>query len=147
MPLFKSKASKSANRGINTQEVIGGILERISSRNADFDYLRLPDARAAGGRLSAMPADYEFFAPGVHGLIEVKEVKHDYRVPRKNVPQFGKMLKRELAGGKCFLVIYHSTINKWRMVRVDKLSKDDPSWDLRSVTAWGDPEQMVNVFL
>lgn len=88
-----------ADRGKRAEKEVQEFLSEVNSRVAEFDFSRLPDARAAMGRMKAMPADFEFFAPGVHGLIEAKETEHDYLLHPSKVPQLARLKKRILAGG------------------------------------------------
>lgn len=121
-------------RGKSVETLVQGVLEGIANNYADFDYSRIYDARSAGGRFPARPGDFEFFYPCVHGLIEVKEVKHDYRLPVKNMTQLPKLRRRDRAGGTILVLVFHSTTGLWRRVALDWLweHKDAASWDLSS---------------
>jgi hypothetical protein len=114
-------ATNYANRGKTAEKAVQDYLKEVNEKVAAFDYERLPDAKAAMGRMKAMAADFEFFAPNLHGLIEVKEVKHDRLLPHKNVSQLPRLKKRILAGGRCLLVVLHTTSKVWRLVDVDNL--------------------------
>lgn len=133
MPAFKPDKPKTADRGKAAEQAVQTCLEELSAKRSTFDYLRLPDVRSAMGRMKAMPADFEFFAPLSHGLIEVKETEHNFRISKDKVPQLPMMRKRVLAGGVCYLLVHHSTLKKWRAVPVQALDPSVPSWDL---TAW-----------
>ena len=133
MPSFKPDKHKEADKGKEAEREVGKVLEKYASTVLEFDYLRLPDARSAMGRMKAMPADFEFYLPGMHGLIEVKETAHDFRLTRSKISQLPMMQRRARAGGRCFVVIHHSTIGKWRRVPVRALVGEVPSWDL---SAW-----------
>lgn len=78
-----------------------------------------------------MPADFEFYMPGVHGLIEAKETSHDYRIAKDKVAQLSRLHKRELAGGLCVVLVKHTKLRKWRCVQAMDLPAGYPSWDLR----------------
>jgi hypothetical protein len=140
MPSFKPEKSKSANRGKAEEKEVHEFLKRLSASRADFDFLRLPDARSAMGRVAAMPADFEFFTPTEHGLIEVKATEHDYRISRDKVTQLPMMRKRVLAGGRCVLVVHHSMINKWRRINIGVLDPTATSWDLTTFTTYDSAE-------
>ena len=143
MPSFKKDKSKEADKGKEAEKAVQDVLDALSADHADLDYLRLPDARACMGRARAMPADYEVFAPGLHGLLEVKETTHDFRVARAKVTQLPMMRKRVLAGGKCYLVVHHSTLGKWRLVPVQLLDPTASSWDLSEFALHDNPGDML----
>lgn len=130
-------------RGKSAEKETRSFLDRLNFKYASFDYERVYDARSAGGRFPARPGDFEFYAPRLHGLIEVKEVEHDFRLPRKNmegskakdaakVSRIAKLLKRQLAGGMIFVLVNHTTTGLWRSVPIDWLHDRAaaPSWDL-----------------
>ena len=130
MPSFKPDKPKTADRGKAAEADVQKVLDSYSAADAQFDYLRLPDARAAMGRMKAMPADFEFFTPTCHGLLEVKETEHDFRLSRSKVTQLPMMKKRALAGGRCFVVVFHSVAGRWRRVDAAHLDPGASSWDL-----------------
>ena len=127
---FKPATPSTANRGKEEETEVRKFLDALSKKRADFDFLRLPDARSAGGRMAAMPADFEFFMPFVHGLIEVKAVDHKCRIAKDKVSQLPAMKKRELAGGRCLLLVHHTPTNTWRVIKASDLPFNMPSWDL-----------------
>lgn len=130
MPLFKPEKAKEADRGKWAEKQVQDFLEGFSAANATFDWLRYPDARSAMGRMKAMPADFEFFAPGCFGLIEVKQTEHKFRLSRSKVTQLPMMRKRYLAGGLCLILVYHTPLGAWRCVPIDHLDPSSTSWDL-----------------
>lgn len=130
MPIFKKEKAKEADRGKSAEGGVQSHLAGLSAKYARFDYLRLPDARSAMGRMKAMPADFEFYLPGVHGLIEVKETEHEFRLASSKFPQLPSMRKRMLAGGICRVLVFHSTLGKWRCVDVALLDPTASSWPL-----------------
>ena len=129
---FKPATPSTANRGKAEEADVQKFLEALSGKRADFDFLRLPDARSAGGRMKSMPADFEYFMPFAHGLIEVKAVDHPFRIAKDKVSQLASMKKRELAGGKCFLVVHHTPCDMWRVIRACDMTSGVPSWDFGS---------------
>ena len=93
--------NNSGSRGKYAEKKVAEWLDRMGTRHATFDWSRIYDARSAGGRFPSRPGDYEFFAPGLHGLIEVKEVEHDFRLPAKNFDkkQIARLYKRQPPAG------------------------------------------------
>ncbi len=140
MPSFKPDKPKTSDRGKPEEKEVQGVLERRSAARADFDFLRLPDAKSAMGRVKSMPADFEFFSPSGHGLIEVKSTEHDYRLSRDKVSQLPMMRKRILAGGRCVILVHHSMIGKWRRINIGMLDPTAPSWDLSTFTTYDSAE-------
>ena len=101
-----------------------------AEKNSTFDWQRMPDARAARGALAAQVADFEIFRAGKHGVIEVKEVQHDFRLPRTRIKQLPRIRKRMMAGGVGIILIYHSTTEQWRLPNMKAILGDrGASWD------------------
>ena len=129
-----------ADRGKKAEDAVHKALTKWAKGYADRDYSRLLDTRAAGRGVKSASADFEFFAPGVHGLAEVKETKHDYRLARDKLPQLARMRKRELAGGLCLVLVHHSTTKLWRITSISALidSGDQGSWNLTDLPTYAD---------
>lgn len=134
--LEQKKAKKQGQRGKAAEAAVRSELE-VLGEMSDFDWSRIYDARSARGRFPARPGDFEFFYPEVHGLIEAKEVEHDFRLPKKNFEdgQLARLRKRQMAGGEIVIVVYHSTTKLWTYVELEWLRhrQDLPSWDLSSL--------------
>lgn len=124
----------AADRGKKAEKDVAKYLAEMSARIAVFDWHRVYDARSAGGRFAAQPGDYAFYTPHAHGLVEAKEVEHDFRLPKKNFEkeQIAKLHKRQIAGGQICIVINFTTTKLWRLVPLSFfiLHLDQPSWDL-----------------
>jgi hypothetical protein len=125
-------------RGKVAEAAVRKYLERLNTRFSNFDFERKYDARSAGGRFPSQAGDFSFYRRGIanevlHGLIEVKEVAHDYRLPKKNFEDLGRPEKRRLAGGIVIVVVLHTTTGYWRLPPFDWIyaRADKPSWDLR----------------
>lgn len=131
------RKSKLADRGKVAEDKVREYLEAWASRDTRRDFDRLVDTKAAGRVIRAAAADFEFFCTnGVSaaaGLIEVKETEHPYRLDRKRLTQSARLRKRAKCGCAVFVVVYHSTIKKWRVL--SKAQTLDAtvggSWDLR----------------
>lgn len=137
----------SANRGKSTETHVANYLKEYDSLNQDFDWERKYDAHSAGGRFQRQCYDFAFFGPGVHGGIEVKEVKHDYRVPHQNfgTDQVAKLWKRQLAGGEVIVLVHHSTTGYWRPVELSVFRKrEGGSWDLRPYPAYANCREALD---
>ena len=127
----------AANRGKTAEEKVTAFLKAYDARHQDFDWARNYDAHSAGGRFQRQTGDFQFYKTNVHGVIEAKEVAHDFRLPFKNFTAEGvaKLWKRELAGGVVIVLVYHSTSGLWRMPPFTAFRgpRVGGSWDL---TPW-----------
>lgn len=130
MVTFK-KANPFANRGATAEKAMAKFLDKWSSA-PNREANRLTDTKAAGRIIKAAAADFEYFTPMGHGLIEVKQTEHDYRLARDKVPQLPRLRKRTHCGGICLIAVYHSTTECWRVVDADYLAStgDKGSWNL-----------------
>lgn len=65
-------------------------------------------------------------------IVEVKEVKHDFRLPQKNysADKVGRVQKRVWAGTEAVVAVLHTTTGLWRLVPFEVFTKRAPSWDL-----------------
>lgn len=137
MVAFK-KSSALADRGKAAEKMVRAYLEWWHGRSAYREFNRLTDTRAAGRIIKKAPGDFDFYCGGtgdivpVFGLIEVKETKHEYRLERDKITQLPTLRKRAKCGGKCPVLVHHSTIGKWRSVFAPQLMEfgDKGSWDL-----------------
>jgi hypothetical protein len=133
-----------AQRGKRAEADLRKYLELVARKRADFVFERRYDARSAGGRFPSQAGDYGFYcgAPlgmerpfySINGLIEVKEVDHDYRLPQKNFSdkRINRCTLREHAGSEIYVLVLHTTTHLWRTPPF-AIFRDDPtaaSWDL-----------------
>lgn len=154
-------ATSSANRGKVAEKKVNDALKSMNDHNAGFTFNRQPDAHAAGGRFQPLPGDFQAFClghynagrvwtlgpatdPGLHlpaprnFIIEVKEVKHDFRVPAKNYSEdkVARVQKRVWAGTEAIVAVLHTTTMQWRLVPLEVfVDRSKPSWDLRGFPA------------
>jgi len=130
------KKNNIGSRGKSAEKKVDEWLTRMGERYVTFDWERIYDARSAGGRFPSRPGDFAFYSLKLHGLIEVKEVEHDFRLPAKNFKtgQLAKLYKRELAGGVIRILVCHTTTGLWREVPLQWFRErlKAPSWDLSS---------------
>ena len=115
--------------GKETEAIIEALFKEMNNRQ-DFAWHRMPDAKAARGRIKAQPADY-IYRHGTHsGFLEVKALKHPYRLPAERVTQLPTLLKWELAGSSDAVLVHHYMQGLWRVVFPNELTLGVPSWDL-----------------
>ena len=124
----------SANRGKVAEDLLKKKFKAIEANDASFTYERIYDARSSMGKMSnPRVGDFALYHRGTNTVVEVKEVQHDYRLPCANfsLDQRARMRKRLLAGSKCYVVVYHSTTKKFRILCLDYFGTQDAgSWNL-----------------
>lgn len=151
-------ATSSSNRGKSAEKQVRDILDGFNTRVAGFCFNRVPDAHMAGGRFPAQAGDFQAFRLiktgssamdfGRRGMcatddgseltfsrnfiIEVKEVKHDFRLPSKNYSEdkVARVQKRVWAGTEAVVAVLHTTTGLWRLVPFAVFTERKPSWDL-----------------
>lgn len=138
-----------ADRGKWAEKEAQKHLEALNTRYMDFAFERLPDARAAGGRLKASLCDFLWWwkAHGMSntGLLEVKETKHDYRLAKDKLEQLPRMRKVRNAGGLGLVLVHHSTIGKWRIAPLEFFDGEiPPSWDLSPLPTFDIATEALN---
>lgn len=129
-------ASNAGNRGKSAEKEVQKFLEAYDRKVAAFDWERKYDAHSAGGRFQRQTGDFAFYMPGFFGTIEVKEIEHSFRLPRKNfdTDQVAKLRKRQMAGGHIIVLVYHSKDDLWRSPFFGTFLKcDGASWDLSNI--------------
>ena len=129
-------------RGKRAETIVEGWLKTLNSKFARFKYLRLPDARSARGRMKAMPSDFIVFSPRGATFLEVKEVDHEFRIPKANITQLPELRAYQLAGCRACVLVLFKVQWRWRCVDV----KDIPfiekgSWDWSEFPDYATPEE------
>jgi len=142
--------SDSANRGKVAESKLRTQFAALESGLVDFTFERILDAHSARGAMSAARAgDFVVYYRGKNFLIEVKEVAHDFRLPKSNFKrdQRARMKKRQLAGSICRVVTYHSTTGQWRIMPLDYFGTEETgSWDLQEFSSIN-TKQLIGVIL
>lgn len=118
--------------GKETEKMVEALfIEWNNSTN--FAWHRLPDAKSARGMLRAQPADYIYRSPTGSGFIEVKALKHPYRLPSERVSQLPTLKKWALAGSQDIILVHHYMIGQWRIMCPEDIECGVPSWDLSRI--------------
>jgi hypothetical protein len=136
IPSFRK--SKFADRGKEAENAANKYLSLWGGGHANREFNRLVDTKAAGRIIKASKADFDFFyfptnsVFSFHGLLEVKETEHEYRLARSKVSQMPSLIKRMKCGGTCLVLVHHSTIDKWRCIdaRWMRDNGDKGSWNI-----------------
>lgn len=136
----------NADRGKVAERLLHKEFSKLAAKDYTFDFERIKDARSSRGAMSDPRAgDFQLFHKGTNTLIECKEVAHDYRLPKVNFPrdQRARAKKRQYAGSICWVAIYSSTREIWRLLPLDFFGLEETgSWDLREI-----PEQTMKQIL
>lgn len=126
-----------ADRGKEAEKAVKGYLDTWQYKTDRREYTRLTDSKAAGRIIKAADADFAYYCHDLgtlatHGLIEVKETEHLYRLARDKLTQLPRLRKREKCGGRSAVLVYHSVSKLWRALNVEYLAKtgDKGSWNL-----------------
>ena len=128
------------NNGRYAEDKVKTRLEEIDRTNHAFDFDRVSDAKSGHGfGAKKVVGDFQTFSPEIHCVLEVKSLAHNYRIPHKNISQLPKLRKRIVAGGRCLIVVYHTTSKLWRVIPAEELEIiDKGSWDVSNYTLYAD---------
>ncbi len=152
--------TKGANQGAYAEGKVREFLKGWAETHAGFCFNRILDAHSAMGAMAnPQPGDFQWFLDTgnefIHhdeqkvwsitrnGLIEVKSVKHAFRLPYKNFgsDQVGRMRIRELAGSEPLVLVCHRPEGgkvQWRNPPLDFIAErveGAGSWDLSGFPA------------
>lgn len=128
--------------GKETEKLVEKLFDQWNA-DSRFSWHRLPDAKAARGFLAAQPADYAWWRLPHGGYLEVKATQHEYRLAKDKVKQLPLLQKHALAGARCFVLVHHYLLGKWRVVNATKMEIGVPSWDLRSYPLFDSAEDAL----
>jgi hypothetical protein len=122
-----------AKRGKASENAVKSYLETKRDRlGVEFDYERVPDARAAGGRFTPVAGDFRAFYRGKSANVEVKEVYTVDRLPKKNFSrdQIARAYRRSLTGVVTVVLIHHTKVDRWVVMPIGYFFDNDlPSWN------------------
>lgn len=145
-----------AYQGKDAEGKVREHLKALDQAHVAFTFNRNPDAHAAGGRFVPVAGDFQWFGQyaisasaslalgslgaGLYtrnGIIEVKEVKHGFRLPYQNysTDKVARVQKRVLAGAEALVLIRFMPADQWRAVPLDVFRERNEatpsgSWDL-----------------
>lgn len=128
--------------GKETERLVEDLFTRWNALQS-FTFHRLPDAKSARGRVAAQPADYIYRHGKFAGFLEVKALKHPYRLPAERVTQLPTLKKWGLAGSNDLVLVHHYMESAWRILNPRKLDPTVPSWDLREVPTFPSAEEAL----
>ena len=128
--------------GKETEKLVESLFTEWNKRQS-FAWHRLPDSKSARAFLKAQPADYLYRSGQFSGFIEVKALKHPYRLPTDRVTQLATLKKWSLAGSQNLILVHHYMEGVWRVLYPGGLDASVPSWDLRNVETYPDAESAL----
>lgn len=174
----------SANRGKYAEGKVQTFLNEWKAKHKGFTFNRILDAHASKGALAnPQPGDFQWFldtgwkitglwSPNAaitstpdtakpytrNGLIEVKEVQHEFRLPCRNFPpdQVARMRMRQWAGSEALvLVCCHPAPREvyWRAIPLDYFDNrpgpkpESGSWDLSEFDAYTECADLLQPYL
>ena len=124
-------ATNLRQKGKYAEGLVKKELARLSLQQS-FAFYRLPDARS--GSFTPTLSDFIVESKGVTTLLEVKEVNHEYRLPRPNfkLENRNRMRMFEMAGMNSLILVYFTPVKLWRAERLIYFTGDETgSWDMR----------------
>lgn len=152
MPMIKRPVKKESigQRGKTAQDEAKKVLDKMNTKDAHFTYVRLADARAAGGRLKKQLSDYicwwwridtgvKYSMP-----LEVKSTEHDYRIGKDDITQLPMLKKSYQAGAYPFVLVLFKGLNQWRIAPIDFFEFGKPSWDMSELKLFDTPEAALS---
>jgi hypothetical protein len=137
------KKESIGERGKTAQDLTQKHLDLLNTKHASFTYIRLQDARAAGGRLKKQLADFicwyhkkvnphphDYLVECLSMPLEVKSTEHDYRITKDHLSQLPMLKKVKLAGAEPYVLVLFKQIEKWRIAPIDFFPFGQASWDM-----------------
>lgn len=141
------KIKNPGDRGKFAEKQVAAILDRFNDEYVTFAFERLPDARAARGRIKRQLSDFIVESEGVFYPFEVKETEHDFRLKKDKIEQLPRLKKWRLAGARPVVLIYHSNLDQWRLPRFEVFlpTPVPPSWNLTDEPLYDSAEEAMRV--
>lgn len=131
--------------GKETEAMVLEVLTEFNKR-VGFAFHRLPDAKSARGALAAQPADF-IVAAGRGLFLEVKAIKHAFRLPKDKVRQLPLLKKFAESGMGGAILVHHYLEGIWRVVDPASLDLGVPSWDISSAYCYSDVREALSYAL
>jgi hypothetical protein len=141
-----------ADRGVVAEKAVHKFLNGWITRSPYRDFSRLVDTKAAGRVIRKADSDFAYYClagrEALHGLIEVKETEHEFRLDRSRLTQLPILRKREKCGANSCALVYHSTIRRWSVLSVPFMADGESkgSWDLRPLADFASPADALFSF-
>lgn len=142
------KKESKGQRGKWAEKEVAECLEHFNNKISKFYYERLPDARAAGGRMKATICDFFVWDDNGFYMIEVKTTEHDYRLPVDKAKQLPRIRAVEHACDYAvgLFLIYHSNLCLWRIVESQYMETEGASYDFKLLHCYNTAEEALKVY-
>lgn len=128
--------------GKETEKLVESLFKEWNNKQS-FAWGRLPDSHSARNFLAAQPADYIYRSGAYAGFIEVKALKHSFRLPTARLTQLATLKKWSLAGGHNLVLVHHYLEGNWRILWLSGLDASLTSWDLSTVPTYPTAEDAL----
>lgn len=147
MPATTGKQRKMVKEGVGdrgkyAEKEVTKVLEGWNNL-ASFAFERLPDARAARGRLKAALCDFLCWYRIPNGSddinicvpLEVKSTEHKggYLLTKTALEQLPRLNKVALASADPFVLVYFKVTDRWRIAPISFFPHGQPSWNMSSL--------------
>lgn len=123
------KKESVGQRGKDAESEVRKLFDQWNEQHASFAFERLPDARAAGGRIKKQLSDYMVWNLPHNIPLEVKSLEHAFRLPKANLDQLPRLKKVALAGAKPFVLVHFKPVG-WRIAPISFFEFGVTSWDM-----------------
>jgi len=107
---------KLGNQGKSAESLVKKRCEALAAAHGIvFNWERIPDARAAGGRFTPVAGDFRMGFGGRYAVIEVKETTAINKLPKKNytADAVSRLYKHHLAGAVTAVLVRHMPTDVW----------------------------------
>jgi len=94
--------------------------------------------------MAASLCDFLTWSAGLSVPLEVKQTAHDFRLSKGALSQLAVLKKVEAAGATPFVLVYHSTLDKWRVAPIGYFEFGVPSWDMRSLPLFSSVQEAMS---
>lgn len=137
------------DRGKDAEAAVLAVLEKMNDASVEFAFERLPDARAAAGRIKKQLSDYIVMDRDYFHPLEVKQTEHDFRLSKDKLDQLPRLKKWARAGAIPIVLVHHSVLDMWRSVPFEMLAATPlpSSWDLSELPTYPTAEAALKAAL
>ena len=139
-----------ADRGKVAEALLQKQFKLLDAKDSYFTWERIYDARSSRGAMAnPRTGDFVLYNRGDNTVLEVKEVDHEYRLPKANFgkDQRARMIKRAYAGSLCYVAVYFTPIKAWRLLEMPYFGAEETgSWDMRDQSLYDMPRLIAALY-
>lgn len=146
------KKESIGQRGKTAQDLVQKHLDLLNEAYAGFSYIRLMDARAAGGRLKKQMSDFICWHSKlvVNELynrlsmpLEVKSTEHSHLLTKAHLTQLPMLNKVALSGASPFVLVLFKGLEKWRIAPISFFHFGATSWNMSNLPLFDTAQQAL----